>query len=44
MNTIDLFDLIALRAKLLESYVKNEISKEKFQEELDRINEKIVSY
>lgn len=38
MNTIDLFALIAERAVLLEAFVKNEITKEKFQTELNRIN------
>jgi hypothetical protein len=39
MNNInDFFALITERAQLLEAFVKNEITTEKFQEELNRIN------
>lgn len=43
-NVIDLFDLINQRAKLLDSYVKNKITKEEFEKELERINELIVDF
>lgn len=39
MNIIDHFALIAERSKLLEKYVKDEISKEKFNSEMNRIND-----